>query len=56
VNLPVLTDAERVEVGTLYARDSFAARRLGAALVSANIAAHLRGWCADQPRHWRPLV
>ena len=56
VNLPVLNDAERAEVGTLYARDSFAARRLGAALVSANIAAHLGGWCAGQPRHWRPLV
>jgi tRNA 2-selenouridine synthase len=56
VNLPVLTDAERAEVGTLHACDSFAARRLGAALVSANIAAHLRGWCAGQPRHWRPLL
>jgi len=52
----VLNDAERVAVGTLYAQDSFAARRLGAALVSDNIAAHLRGWCADQPRHWRPLL
>jgi len=56
VNLPVLDDAERAEVGTLYARDTFEARRLGAALVSANIAAHLRGWCADQPRPWRPLL
>lgn len=56
LNLPVLTDEERVEVGTLYAQDSFAARRLGAALVSANIATHLRGWCAGQPRHWRPLL
>ena len=56
VNLPVLSDAERAEVGTLHAHDAFAARRLGAALVSANIAAHLRGWCAARPRHWRPLL
>ena len=56
INLPVLSDAERAEVGTLYARDSFAARRLGAAAVSSNIAIHLRTWCAAQPRHWRPLL
>jgi tRNA 2-selenouridine synthase len=56
VNLPVLDDAQRAEVGALYVRDSFAARRLGAALVSANIAAHVGGFCADRPRHWRPLV
>ena len=56
INLPVLNDAERIQVGTLYAQDTFAARRLGAALVSANIAAHLQGWCALQPRHWQPLV
>jgi tRNA 2-selenouridine synthase len=56
VNLPVLSDEERAEVGLVYARDSFAAKRLGAALVAANIAAHLRGWCATQPRHWRPLL
>lgn len=56
INLPVLSDAERADVGTLYARDSFAARRRGAAAVSANIAVHLTTWCADQPRHWRPLL
>ncbi len=32
VNLPVLTDAERAEIGTIYVQDSrFKARRLGAA-------------------------
>jgi tRNA 2-selenouridine synthase len=56
VNLPVLNDAERAEVGALYAHEPFAARRLGAGLVSANIARHLREWCAGQPKTWRPLL
>jgi len=38
----VLDDAERAQVGTLYAHDSpFAAKRIGAALVARNIARHL---------------
>jgi tRNA 2-selenouridine synthase len=41
-NLPVLSNDERAEVGTLYKQaSSFTARKLGAALVAANIAAHL---------------
>lgn len=55
-NLPVLSDAERVEVGTLHAQVSpFAARRRGAALVARNIAAIL-DMLADQPREFAPLV
>ena len=39
VNLPVLDDEERIRVGTLYKQVSpFAARKVGAALVSRNIA------------------
>ena len=33
VSVPVLSDAERAEVGTLFKSDAAAARRLGAALV-----------------------
>jgi len=56
-NLPVLSDDERARVGTLYKQVSpFTARKLGAALVSANIARHLDGALRDQPRTWRPLV
>ena len=41
-NLPVLSDDERARVGTLYKQVSpFAAKKLGAALVAANIARHL---------------
>ncbi|HEY5761930.1 MAG TPA: tRNA 2-selenouridine(34) synthase MnmH [Rhodocyclaceae bacterium] len=57
INCPVLDDAQRAEVGTLYKQHSpFAARRVGAALVSENIARHLRTAFADQPKQWRPLV
>ncbi len=57
LSLPVLSDAERAEVGTIYTRqDPFLARKVGAALVAANAAAHLQGPLADRPGHWRPLV
>ena len=57
VNWPVLDDAERARVGTLYVQQSpFAARKIGAALVARNIAAHIEAQLADTPRDWRPLV
>jgi tRNA 2-selenouridine synthase len=56
-NLPVLSDEERAQVGTLYKQHSaFAARKAGAALVAVNIARHLQGPLHDKPRGWRPLV
>jgi tRNA 2-selenouridine synthase len=56
INLPVLNDEERAEVGTLYKQvDPFAARKLGASLTSANIARHLE-YLAHHDRDWRPLV
>lgn len=57
VNLPVLNDEERAQVGTLYKQVSpFAAKKLGAALVARNIASHLEHYCLDKPKSWRPLV
>src|SRR5436190_6879021 len=56
VNLPVLDDAERAAVGTLYRDDPFAARKVGAALVARNIARHLDGPLRDAPKDFRPLV
>jgi len=57
VNLPVLNDAERERVGTLYKQvSSFEAKKVGAALVSRNIAQHLETWFADKPKSYRPLV
>jgi tRNA 2-selenouridine synthase len=57
VNWPVLDDAERARVGTLYKQVStFEARKIGAALVSRRIATTLEQFVADKPREWRPLV
>ena len=56
VNLPVLSNDERAQVGTLHAQASaFEAKKFGAALVARNIAgivAQLR----DRPRDFAPLV
>ena len=57
LSCPVLNDAERAHVGTLYKQvSSFAAKKVGAALVSANIARHLTARFHERPREWRPLV
>lgn len=57
INLPVLSDAERERVGTLYKQvSSFDAKKVGAALVARNIAQHLDAWFADKPKGYRPLV
>jgi tRNA 2-selenouridine synthase len=57
INLPVLDDAERARVGTIYVQQSrFLARRIGAALVARNAAAHLEGPLAGKGPGWRPLV
>ena len=57
LNCPVLDNNERALVGTIYKQtSSFDAKKTGAALVSANIARHLRERLSDRPREWRPLV
>jgi len=57
INWPVLDDAQRRTVGTLYVQTSaLEARKLGAAMVARNIADHLDRWVADKPRDWQPLV
>lgn len=57
INAPVLGDEQRVRVGTLYKQvGAFEAKKLGAALVAKNIAAHIEERWLDQPRDWRPLV
>ncbi len=54
INLPVLDDAERARVGTLYVTSPFEARKLGAAIVARNIAAMLDRAVFDKPREWQP--
>ncbi len=55
-NCPVLDDAERVRVGTLYQQSPFEAKKIGAALVARNIARHLETKWLDKPRTWHPLI
>lgn len=57
INLPVLDDEERAHVGTLYKQVSpFDAKKVGAALVSRNIARHIEAHFQAKPRKYRPLV
>lgn len=57
VNYPVLDNDERAKIGTLYKQVSpFVAKKLGAALVSKNIAIHLEKHFLELPREWRPLI
>ncbi|TDP64301.1 tRNA 2-selenouridine(34) synthase MnmH [Roseateles toxinivorans] len=57
VNWPVLDDEQRRIVGTMYKQISaFEARKVGAAMVARNIAAHIDREVANMPKGWKPLV
>lgn len=57
INLPVLSNEERAEVGTIYVQESrFKARRIGAAHIARNVARHLETTLADKPGGFHPLV
>ena len=57
VNWPSLHDEQRRIVGTSYKQISaFEAKKLGAALVAKNIAAHIERDVLDKPRDWQPLI
>jgi tRNA 2-selenouridine synthase len=57
INLSVLSDAERAEVGTIYKQVSpFDARKIGGALVAQNTARHLQTALSGKDGSWQPLV
>ncbi|MDR2335914.1 MAG: tRNA 2-selenouridine(34) synthase MnmH [Burkholderiaceae bacterium] len=57
INCPVLDNEERAIVGTIFVQQSaFEARRVGGAMVAANLARHLKEQFADKPENWKPLV
>ena len=57
MNLPVLDDQQREEIGTINKQiNPFTAKRAGAALVAQNIASHLQTKLQDKGRDWRPLI
>src|SRR4030088_3410250 len=55
VSCPVLDDAERAHVGTLYKQISpFDAKKIGAALVAKNIARHIDEHFRGRGHGWGP--
>ncbi len=57
ISAPVLSDDERVRIGTLHKQSSaFDAKKAGAALVARNIARHLEEQFSGRPKNWRPLI
>jgi tRNA 2-selenouridine synthase len=57
ISAPVLDDEERAKVGTLYKQVSpFEAKKLGAALISKNVSAHIENLFKERPKTWHPLV
>jgi len=57
VNMPSLSDEERVTVGTIYKQESaFEARKTGASITARNIAAHIEAYLADKPPEFTPLI
>jgi tRNA 2-selenouridine synthase len=57
IHCPVLNDAERAHVGTLYKQvSSFEAKKIGAALVAHNIARHIEEHFLKHPKDWHPLI
>ena len=57
ISAPVLDDAQRAEVGTLYKQVSpFEAKKLGGALVARNVARHVESLFKGHDRSWKPLI
>ena len=56
-NFPVLNDAQRAEVGTIYKRRSpFEAKKRGAGMVADNVSRLLRTHFRERGGSWKPLV
>jgi tRNA 2-selenouridine synthase len=57
ISAPVLDDAERAQVGTLYKQVSpFDAKKTGAALLAKNVSRHIDQLFKGKDKTWRPLV
>ena len=57
INLPALSNEQRVEVGTTYTQISaFDGRKIGAGMVVRNVADHIDGPLMEKDGAWRPLV
>jgi len=56
INLPVLDNQQRIEVGTLYKKEKSIARKLGAALINKNTSEHLINHFMSKELTYKPLI
>ncbi|MDA9689921.1 tRNA 2-selenouridine(34) synthase MnmH [Betaproteobacteria bacterium] len=56
INLPVLSDEERSFVGTLYKKDSFEGKKLGAELICKNVSKMFKSVFNYKNKDWQPLI
>ena len=56
INLPVLSNLERHEVGKIYSQDSFRGRIYGAELVTKNISHIIHDFMMEKPQDYSPLI
>ena len=57
INCPVLSNEERVIVGTMYKQASpFDAKKVGAALIAKKIASYIETEFKDKSKNWNPLI
>jgi len=55
-NLPVLDDAKREEIGKIYKTNPFEARKLGAAIISAQVSSYIQNQMFDTGPEYKPLL
>lgn len=56
INLPVLYDEQRAKIGKIYKKNPFDARRLGAAIISANVSSHIQNHMMEYGPDYSPLL
>merc|ERR1712106_1157333 len=56
INLPVLDNQQRIEVGTLYKKEKSIARKLGAALINKNTSEHIVNHFMSKELTYKPLI
>ena len=57
INVPVLSNAERILIGKIYKTESpFKAKKIGAAMISKNISSFIKRSLINKPGSWKPLI
>jgi len=56
INLPVLDNQQRIEIGTLYKKEKSIAKKLGAALINKNTSEHIVNHFMGKDLTYKPLI